>query len=310
MGLNHALRNGNATSSEIVALLSMGSRDMTDSEKEQYKKDNPKGKKTTIACWPGDAAMTYMSECNMERRLKRSISTDVFAKPLVWGKLVEGLVFDLMGTEYVLTSTDTEAHPIIPWWVGSKDGIKHDSGRTVMDIKSPYTLKSFIQLVGPLYNGLTGSDAMNAIRSGYTDKMGVVHKKHSDGEKFYWQLVSNACISNCKYAELVVYVPYKSELEAIKLKALNDNQNGNHFWLSMANDEELPYIEDGGYYNNINIIRFEVPEADKEYLTKRVLQAGKYLATETGNELDDLLNEEKSVILGSFYKQYLDLVAA
>jgi hypothetical protein len=276
--VNNKLRHGNCTSSEIVALTKMGSREMTPEEMEQYKNDNPKGRKKTIESWPGEAAYTYIEETNMERTGERCLTTEVDARPLKWGKLLESLLFTLLGIEYILTSTDTVLHKVIRWWAGSPDGYKTD---TVMDIKCPFTFKSFCQLVDPLYSGLTGWDAMNAIRDGWVDKLGVRRKAHKDGEKFYWQLVSNAILTGKKYAELIVYMPYQSELEAIKAEACKPENVAKNFWLTMSNDDELPYLVEGGYYNNINIIRFEVPEADKLLLTKRVLQAGAMLYKNT-----------------------------
>lgn len=245
--INNKLRIGNFTSSEIVALTTAG-----------------KAKGSF-----GKPALTYIEECNMERRLGRSLTDEINAKPLVWGKLLEGYWFDLLGLEYTLSSTETDQHPTIPYWAGSKDGMKKD---TVIDIKSPITLKSFCQLVDPLYQGYEGMDAMNIIR-----------ENHKDGEKYYFQLVSNSILNNTKYAELIVGMPYASEIPAIKLLA--DGIPG-CYWIAMAGDDELPYLPDGGYYKNLNVIRFEVPQEDKDLLTERVLQAGKLLI---GNESSIIL---------------------
>lgn len=244
--INNVARIGNFTSSEIVALT----------------KKAKDGKNF------GAPALTYIAETNMERRLGRSLTDEATAKPLTWGKLLELKVFDDLGMEYILSSTETDVHPSIPYWAGSKDGIKFDEGRTVADIKAPITLKSFCQLVDPLYEGLTGMDAMNAVRD-----------NHKDGDKYYFQLVSNAIINDCRFAELIVYMPYASDIEDIKFRASNvsGTQMGKHYWISMAGDDELPYLPDGGYYKNLNIIRFEVPAADKLALTKDVLRAGEML---------------------------------
>lgn len=284
---------------------------MTEQELKKWKAKNPKSTAKTTPCWPGKAAMTYMAQKNWERKMKRSIDKDTFARPLAWGKLVEGLLFDLLGTEYSLTSTDTTLHPIIPWWAGSKDGLKHDEGRTVIDMKCPWTLESFCKLVEPLYNGLTGIDAINALLNGFTDKMGVEHSAHDSADDYYWQLVSNACIENTKYAELVIYCPFYTELEAIKFKALQ-TQASDNLWLSMAANDELPFIPEGSMYNNINIIRFEVPEADKQLLTQRVLQAGKYLIDEeTGtNALEAFMVASKNNMVSELYEKYQLLIAA
>lgn len=43
----------------------------------------------------------------------------------------------------------------------------------------------------------------------------------------------------------------------------------------MANRNKvgLAYLPDGGHYKNLNIFRFEVPIADKEFLTERIKKA-------------------------------------
>lgn len=243
--INNTARNGNFTSSEIVALT---------------KKD----KKGEF----GASALTYIEETNFERRLGRSLTTEVDARPLTWGKLLEIMAFDELGLDYILSSTQTDVHPKIPYWVGSKDGIKLDEGRTVIDIKSPFTLKSFCQLVQPLYLGMTGMAAMDWVR-----------ENHKDGDKFYWQLVSNAVLNNCQFAELIPFMPYKSQIEEIRLRAqqVPAELMSKHYWIAMANDDDLPYLPDGGYYKNLNKIRFEVPQADKDLLESLVLKGGKFL---------------------------------
>jgi len=255
-------RVGNFTSSKIAALLSMGSREMTPEELAAHKAEFPKSKKKNIESWPGKAALTYIEEKKMERRLGRSLSTEINARPLLWGSLVENRVFDLLGLEYSLTSKDTIVHPNYPYWSGSPDAKKKN---TVPDFKCPLTLKSFCQLVDPLYRGLTGMDAMNAVR-----------EEHEEGETYYWQIVSNSCFEGQEFGELIVYMPYLAELLEIKEMADRD-QTGKYKWISYADINELPYLLPNGYYHNLNVIRFEIPKADKELLTMRVRQAGELL---------------------------------
>lgn len=247
--IDNLIRNGNFTSSEIVAL-------------------TKKGKGTYF----GAPALTYIEEKNMERKLGRSLTTESNARPLSWGKLLEGVIFDLLSTEYSLVSTDSIPHPTVPNWAGSPDILKAD---TVGDIKCPITLKSFCQLVQPLYDGLDGIEAMNQVRA-----------EHKEGDTYYWQLVSNACITGMKFAELIVYAPYRSELQVIRSLA---EGNRSVYWLWSAEDNELPYLVDGGYYRNINVIRFEVPQQDKEFLTERVIEASKLLYNPTSIEFNPSL---------------------
>ena len=215
----------------------------------------------------GKPCIDYISEKNMERRLGRSLTTESNARPLVWGKLCESICFDLLGLEYKLCSQESITHPEINYWSGSPDGNKFDDGKTVIDIKCPTTLKSFCQLVQPIYDGFTGNEAIEIIR-----------KNHKDGEKYYWQLVSNAILTNSKYAELIVYVPYLSELESIREIVRNYDGNQNPLaWINFSADCELPYILNNSYFHNINIIRFEILESYKILLTQKVIEAGKML---------------------------------
>lgn len=224
------IRNGNFNSSEIVALV-----------------NSPK------------TAKTFVEECNMERRLGRSLSCESNARPLSWGSFVEKRAFDLLDTSYILSSQETVVHPKYNYWVGTKDALKNDEGKTVVDIKCPITLKSFCQFV----------DCKN---------IDEIRNAHRDGDKYYWQLVSNACINDCKFAELIIYVPYQNELSIIRDMASNHDGDQNKIaWINWSADEDLPYLIYGGHYKNINVFRFEVPEADKFFLESKVVEYGQQL---------------------------------
>lgn len=251
--VNNILRHGNFTSSEIVALTDVNA-------KGEFNK----------------SALTYIEECNIERRLGASIETEQQVRAFSWGKIIEKYVHEeILGMEYSLTSKETFVHPEIDYWVGSPDGEKYDEGKTITDIKGPLTKKSFCQLIQPLYEGLQGIEAFNAIRNGTK-----LISKHKDAEKYYWQLISNSCIKNSKYAELIAFMPYKRELEKIKefAAAIDDPlEQRQYYWINSATDDELPWIPEGGYYKNLNIIRFEVPKEDKIFLKQQVKKAGEKL---------------------------------
>lgn len=239
--INQEMRFGRFTSSEIVALTTLD------------KKGTGFGK----------PALTYIQETNMERRLGRSVSEESNARPLLWGKYLESRIFDLLGLEYTLTSKETIIHSQISCWAGSPDGGKYHPVKTVLDIKAPFTLKSFCQLVD--------SYAAGGIEE--------VRNTHKDGEKYYWQLISNSILTGVDHAELIVYLPYQSELDEIRsgVSMLPGEEIGKYYWLGHAMDDELPYLVDGGYYQNLNILSFEVPQADKDFLAERVLMAAKEL---------------------------------
>jgi hypothetical protein len=210
----------------------------------------------------GAPALTYIEECNIEREMGIYLGNETSARPLDWGKHCEQFAFDHISTEYIITSDITTVHPTLPFWVGSADGYKED---TVFDLKCPMTRKSFF--------GLVAGDNIQSMMMGFT-RNEFKYKAHTDAEKYYWQLVSNAIILGKKYAELIVYMPYQSELLTIK-EAAKDFYN----WIHYSADIELPYLPDGGKFQNINIIRFEVPQTDIDLLTECVTEASKHLIT-------------------------------
>lgn len=272
------MRTGNFTSSTIVALTGNGKRKMTADELKARPKEGAGSSAKLIEDINllSDAAKTYIQECNWERRTGRSFDGENTSKPTSWGKLCEMYVqsnHEIVGIQYEQRSDEPLQHPDFEYWWGTPDMLDEE---TVCDIKSPFTLKSFCQLVQPIYDGLIGMGAMNAIRKGYTDSKGVEHDKHPDGEKYYWQLVSNSIITKRTYAELWIFCPYKDELQDIRDLAQSTG-NPNYYFIGNSIDEDLPYLLKGGYYQNRNIIRFEVPQADKDYLTTKCVKAAELL---------------------------------
>ncbi len=207
----------------------------------------------------GKPALDYIAECNYERNLGRSIETDTNAKNFSWGHLMEKRCFSLLGLEYKLSSTETDVHPTIPVWVGSKDGNKWDEGKTVIEIKAPITLKSFCQFM-------------------QEPDIESIRKNHPSGDIYFWQCISNAILTESKFAELIVYVPYLEELPAIReFAAEYDGDKNKVAWIHFAQDNDLPWIPKGGRYKNLNIIRWEVAQSDRDALTERILAAGSLL---------------------------------
>lgn len=276
-------RTGRVTSGDVVALTGIGTRKMTPEEKEQHKKDFPGSRKENIddRTIPTAPFFTYVEECIMERFFKQTLENDVEVLAMAWGKLCEIIVHNKLPNNYIFHSDKTLEHPEVPEWVGTPDGSKRRAALrrlpvfkadTITDIKCPLTRKSFFHLVRALYDfdGLKVRKKKKSEISGW-DAIMYIRQNHKDGEKFYWQLVSNACIADAKFAELIVYMPYREELELIR-KYNNDLAEPN--WLvGRATDKELPFIYKQSGIKNINVIRFEVPQADKDFLTMRVKMA-------------------------------------
>lgn len=240
----NANRNGNFTSSEIFRLMKPGKA------KGSYSVD----------------ADAYIEECNMERRLQRSIDKELDARAASWGTFVERTGFNKLGIEYKLCSQESIQHPDIPWFWGTPDAV---TSTAVADLKCPFTLKSFCQLVDPYYNTKSELEF-----DGLTIE--AVRENHKDGDKFYWQLVGNAILSGKDIAQLIIYCPYLEELDEIKTLA---EGNPDYYWIWSADNEKLPYLIKGAHYKNLNVIEFPVPKEDKERLTERVIECGKKLIT-------------------------------
>lgn len=205
----------------------------------------------------GVPAITYIEEKNLERKLGRSIETDAYSPDMAWGSFLEQRVLDLLGFEYSMSSSETDVHPTIKFWTGSKDLIV--AGVKISEIKC-YQPKNFAKYT----NALLTKDP-EFIRDNFP--------------KEYWQCVSNAIINEVPNAEPITYMPYESELPEIREMA--SNFDGPDQWkyrfIAERDKSGLAYLPDGGHYKNLNIFEFEVPKADKEYLTERVLLAGKQL---------------------------------
>ncbi len=212
----------------------------------------------------GVPAKKYIKQVGYELRLKRAISKEHNAKPTNYGTFLEKRVFDLLGLEYSLVSQDRLFHPQIPNYSGAPDLIKLNGkvADTVADVKCPYDLEVFCDKI----------EALKDVQ-GYKDEFPAD----------YYQNVSNAILLNANghnitHFEACIYIPYKSELEDIRKMADNFNGNQNAVaFLNWSSDAELPYINDNGYYKNLNIFRFPLIEEDMELVKSRVIEAGKYL---------------------------------
>lgn len=196
----------------------------------------------------GKPALTYIEEVQMEIELGRALTgADTGGKETTWGNLVEKRVFDLLPMDYLLESRTRFVHPTIKQWTGAPDLL---TDIIVGDVKSPYTLKSFCNLVRVMEIG------KGALEDEYPE--------------YFWQLVSNSILTGRNTAELIVYVPYKSELSAIRELAIEQD-----IWIDK--DENLPYLIEGKKYKNINKLQFQVTKADQDLLTIKVQEAVKLL---------------------------------
>jgi len=246
------IRISTANSSSIVSLVSEG----------------------RIANSIGSPFFTYVEECRYEKCLLQSLESEVEVLATEWGKLVESFAHKKLPKDYKFHSSDTKQHPKYPVWVGTPDGSKYKVILkklvldAITDIKCPLTKKAFCQLVSGLYEELPEGGVKKIDNPDMKKALSKLIDKAKDGKKFYWQLVSNACIFGTKYAELIIFMPYFKTLEEI-IK-YNDNLPESSYKVAFARPGQLPFILKESGYEEINTIRFEVPIADKLFLEKRV----------------------------------------
>lgn len=243
-------RIGRITSSEIVALTS----------------NDRSGKE------PGAPFYTYVEERVMMRFFKRRLEKDVETLPMAWGKLCEKVVHDMLPFKYTMQSEISYIHERYDEWLGTPDGTIKVDGKvdTITDIKCPSSLKAFYNLVSGLYD-FDGVEVKKKTIVDGNELIKSIRKNSKEGEKYYWQLVSNACIMKAKFAELIVFVPYYEQLEEIKI--YNSSLDEPYWSVERAKIDELPYIYEESGIENLNIIRFEIPLEDKIFLEQRVKKA-------------------------------------
>jgi len=194
----------------------------------------------------GQVALTYIKEKSYEQKLGRSLNSFTWSKPTSWGSFCEAIAYEyIKGWE--LVSEDRLFHPDIKFWSGIPDIV---SLGKVGDIKCPFTLKSFCELV----DCETGQDLKNV------------------NEAYYWQLVSNAILTHSNEASLFIWVPYKGELPNIRERAIKSGDESIS-WLAYAPDNDLPFLILGNDYDSLNELKFKIPEQEKDFLTQQVKKA-------------------------------------
>ena len=235
-------RVGNFSSSEIYNLMSKG--------RGAWSVENT-----------GKPFDTYIRNKIWEARLGRGLYQRQNSRITTWGLFVEKMVFDKLSLNYELVSKTRYTHPNIERWTGMPDAITRDK-KTVSDIKCPWTLTSFCEMIDAMAEGW---ERLKEVKPEY-----------------YWQLVSSSILTGANEAELIVYVPYKEDLEDIKEAANTHSWDGSLSendvaFINFASDSELPYLKKSGVYQDLNSLKFTVPEEDKHLLTERVKMAVKIL---------------------------------
>ena len=197
-------------------------------------------------------ALSYIEEVAIEREVGRSLSGIESSRSTSWGNALEGYVASKLDAfEWSYQHETTLTHQSIKQWKGTPDLV--GAGK-VGDIKCPYTLKSFARLA-------------KICQSGESTKLLL------EFPEYFWQLVSNAVLTNSKTAELIVFCPSFDELEDIRdylADIDNTDLQTESQWIAFSSDERLPWIPATSKFKSFNRLSFEVNANDKRRLTDRV----------------------------------------
>lgn len=259
--INNKLRVGNFTSSEIHKLVKLGKRKMTDKELAEYKKLFPKSRATTTECMNEfqEAGVTYIEKKANERRMGKSFDVGAYSQSLAWGEIMEMFVFAELGIEYKPVSAGTVLHKTLKGWAGTCDSEKHKKGKpfAASEIKC-YWPENFAKYV-------------NVILKKDVDLL------RSEFPKEYWQIVSNACILGLDHGEAICFMPYEKQMDEIRdvISSLDSPHQWRYRFVVELENWQLPVLPNKGYYKSLNKFEFEIPKADKLFLTERVINANK-----------------------------------
>ena len=226
---------------------------MTEQELEAYKKDNPKGRAKNIEAGFNAGGLTYIEEKRKEIRLGRQLQQEKNPRAASWGNFCEKIVFEKLGLEYIKNPKgNRKTHPSLPW-SGEEDFSREDH---VGDFKA-FELNSFC-------------NAHDAASSGW-------NILKTECPEIAWQLVSGSVLTGKPKAELILFVPYKSELE-LMIQEARELDDKRYNWIAFNdNEDELPYLIEGRHYKNISKFCFDIPEEDLAFAISRVEEATEIL---------------------------------
>lgn len=193
----------------------------------------------------------YIQEKVYENRLGLPLTIDTDSKPTNWGNFMERYLFlEYLDATYEDTNNiERIFHPNIEHWCGVPDSIVRNA-ECFVEIKNPYTRKSFCEAHAWLTEG------WETFKANKPD--------------WAWQLVSNSILTGYNTVEFILFMPYKEELATIAEMASYYDGEDQFKYGFLQYADSLPYIEKGGYYENLNRFVFEIPQEDKDLLTERV----------------------------------------
>ena len=208
---------------------------------------------------PSSAFFTYVDEVYCESQMGRSINHDVNTIPMRWGRLMEVVLFNLLGLDYTMAHKMTVVNKDLPMHSGTPDLVSEQAKKTG-EIKCYYPKKF---------------SAMSLC----INKKDVQLFKENFKEE-YWQCVSNSVLLGYDKAEIICFMPYKKELQEIieMVEDTNFLESNNldpqdFYFLTNNVIDSLPYLPDDSKMSNINQFEFVIPQEDKDFMIERIEMA-------------------------------------
>lgn len=195
----------------------------------------------------GKPFQTYVKQKVYEARIGRQLENEAYSHATSWGNLVEQVAFAQLSNVKNGNLLERFKHPFHRW-SGQPDYL---SAEIVGDIKCPFTLLSFCEL--------------------YEINSGEELKEQKP--EYYWQLISNAILTNKKVCELTIFCPLEEQIELIRQLAEQEKEAQ---WVFYANHNQLPFLAKTDYYKPIKQIKFTPTEEDINALIERVKKAEEY----------------------------------
>lgn len=202
---------------------------------------------------PASGFYTYVDEKRFEAMAGRSLQNEARANALDWGNLCEAIAHEELGLEYQLVSKIRYKHASLPW-SGMPDGLV--GTEKVTDIKSPWTLKSFLMVYDFIFK--TGEVKPNETT--------VAELLKKIKKEWYWQLISNSVLTEINTCELIMFMPKRKQIEEIQKASA---ESGKYYFHTKSIDE-LPWLADDSKIPSIVKITFEAPKEDQDKLIERV----------------------------------------
>lgn len=199
----------------------------------------------------GKPALSYAKEKKREKRLGIEMNIDSTSHSTSWGRAAEGYLYDThIEAEYSLRSNKTTVHES-GLFCGTEDLL---SSNCIGEIKCPSTRTSFCDLVDII-------------------ETADIENFKKECPEYYWQCVSNSELKKTEYAELIVFMPYESEIPAFieYIELIDDFQLQKDIqWVLHEDISRIPHLKDEGEYKNLNRFKFKVPQEDKDLLIEKV----------------------------------------